>query len=188
MKSIAIFKTVVVATLILSACQPSKKQEDSSEIAKEQNDEVFEDRDDEKDADFIVNSVAANLAEINLAQLALGKSTDSEVKNMATMLETDHTKVLHSLTGYANAKGISVPTIETEDATKDRKELSEKSEKDFNEEWCEKLQANHKKSIRRFESRMNKTEDQVLKDLISSTLPGLKSHLEMLQKHEEKMK
>jgi putative membrane protein len=66
--------------------------------------------------------------------------------------------------------------------------LSEKSGKDFNEEWFEKLEANHKKSIRRFESRMNKTEDKALKDLISSTLPNLKSHLAMLQKHQEKVK
>ncbi len=80
MKSLTILKAVVLATLVFSACQPTKKQEDSSEVAKDQNDEIFDDRDDEKDADFIVNAVAANLAEINLAQLAQSKSTDVDVK------------------------------------------------------------------------------------------------------------
>ncbi len=188
MKSLTILKTVVLSTLIFSACQPNTKQEDSSETAKAQNDEIFEDRDDEKDAEFIVNAVAANLAEINLAQLAQNKSTDMEVKKMATMLETDHTKVLHSLTGYANSKGISVPTTETDEAMKDKNDLAQMSGKDFDIKWCEQLQENHKKSIRKFESRMNKTEDVALKDLLSSTLPGLKSHLEMLQQHEERMK
>ena len=188
MKPLTILKAAVLAALIFSACQPNKKQEDSSETAKEQNDEIFEDRDDEKDADFIVNAVAANLAEINLAQLALSKSTNMEVKTIATMLETDHTKVLHSLTGYANSKGISVPTTETNAAMKDKNDLAQMNGKDFDMKWCEQLQKNHKKSIRKFESRMNKTEDKVLKDLLSSTLPGLKGHLEMLQQHEESMK
>ncbi len=188
MKSLTILKAVVLATLIFSACQPTKKQEDSSEIAKDQNEEIFEDGDDEKDAEFIVNAVAANLAEINLAQLAQNKSTDMEVKQLATMLETDHTKVLHSLTGYANSKGISVPTTENNEAMKDKDNLVQMSGKEFDMKWCAQLQKNHKKSIRKFESRMSKTEDVALKDLLSSTLPGLKSHLEMLQQHEERMK
>jgi putative membrane protein len=187
MKSLTILKSVVLATLIFSACQPAKKQEDSSETAKAQNDEIFDDRDDEKDADFIVNAVAANLAEINLAQLALNKSTDMEVKKMATMLETDHTKVLRSLTGYANSNGISVPTTETDEAMKDKNDLAEMNGKDFDLKWCKQLQKNHKNSIRKFESRVNKTEDVVLKELLSSTLPGLKGHLEMLQQHEERI-
>ncbi len=104
------------------------------------------------------------------------------------MLETDHTKVLHSLTGYANLKGISVPTIETNEALKDKNDLAQLSGKDFDMKWCEQIQKNHKKSIRKFELRMNKTGEVVLKELIFSTLPGLKGHLEMLQQHEERMK
>ncbi|MBK5279606.1 MAG: DUF4142 domain-containing protein, partial [Bacteroidia bacterium] len=120
MKVIHILKTFVLATVILTSCQPNQKEENSSEIAKEHNDTVFNDKDDEKDADFIVNAVAANLSEINLAQLALTKSTDSEVKKIAGMLEADHTKVLNNLTGYAATNGISTPTTETPEATKDR--------------------------------------------------------------------
>jgi putative membrane protein len=187
MKSIK-FLALALSALVFAACQPGKNQEESAEIAKEQNDDVFEDRDDEKDADFVVNAISASIAEINLAQLALNKSTDSEVKKIATMLEADHTKVLQSLQGYAATKGISTPTSQTEDAAKDTNDLAEENGNDFDEKWCEKLAANHNQSIRKFESRMNKTEDVALKDLIANTLPNLKSHLQMLEQHNENSK
>lgn len=190
MKSKNIIKTTMLAIAVLAfaSCQPNKNQEDSSEIAKEHNDAVIDDKNMEKDADFIVNAVAANLAEINLAQLALAKSTNTDIKEIAGMLEADHTKVLSSLKGYATSKGISTPTIETPEATEDRNSLAEKSGKDFDKKWCEKLQDNHNNSIRSFESRLDKTDDVALKDLISRTLPDLKNHLQMLKDHEGETK
>jgi putative membrane protein len=188
MKLLNILKINVLVIVLFAACQPAKKEEDSSEIAKKQNEAVFNNRDDEKDADFIVNAVAANIAEINLAQLALSKSADSEVQKIATMLEADHTKVLQSLNGYAATKGISIPTTETPEATKERNDLAEKSGKDFDKKWCNKVQDNHNNSIRKVESRMKKTEDVALQDLLSRTLPDLIEHLEMLKVHEDHMK
>ncbi|MEO7990898.1 MAG: DUF4142 domain-containing protein [Chryseolinea sp.] len=188
MKSLTILKAVTLAMLFFVACQPRKKQEDSTEIAKERNDEIFEDKEDENDADFIVNAIAANFAEINLAKLASNKSNDVLVTNLAKMLETDHTKVLHDLQVYASKKGIAEPTSETNDAVEALKDLTQEDAKDFDRKWCDKLKDNHKKSIRKFESRMNKTEDIELRNLISSTLPNLKNHLEMIEKEYDRLK
>ena len=189
MKSLTILKTFVLASFIfLAACQPNKKQEDSTEIAKEQNDEVFDDRDDEKDADFVVNTVAASYAEIKLAQLAIKRSNDSEVKKMASMLEADHKKMLKELQAYAGKKGISLPGKETDEAQKDINKLAEKDSKDFDEDWCDMLEDSHQKTINKFESRIDKTEDAELKNWISKTLPGLRNHHEMLKKHEDRVK
>ena len=78
----------------LVACEPKKQEtvadQESVEVAKDANDSTFEDRDDEKDADFIVNAVASNYAEIKIAQLANNKATDPKVKDIANMLVTDH--------------------------------------------------------------------------------------------------
>lgn len=188
MKSLTILKILTLVTFFIVACQPNKKQEDSTEIAKEQNEEVFDDKDDENDADFVVNSIASNFAEIKLAQLAVTKSTDAMVTNAAKMLETDHTKVLQDLQTYAAAKGIAAPTAETDEAMKDINDLSQEDPKDFDKKWCDKLEGIHKKNIRKFESRMDKTEDVELKNLISATLPGLRSHLDMLNKEHDRLK
>lgn len=187
MKPITNLTSIAVVLLIacISACQPANKQEDSAEVAKEANDSTFEDRDDEKDADFVVNTVAANYAEIKLAQLALNKSSDAGVKELATKLEAGHTKILNELKEYANKRGIAVPMEETDEATKDITDLSEKDAKDFDEKWCEVLEDKHEKTINKFESRIDKTEDVELKNWISATLPDLKGHLEMIKQHEE---
>lgn len=179
---------VVFITAAITSCNPSKKEENSVKVAKEANDENLESRKDEKDADFIVEAVAGNYAEIKMAQMALTSATHSEVKNIARTLETAHTKLLTELKGYANKNGISIPLEESEEAKNNMKDLTEKDAKDFDKKWCSLMVNKHEKTISSFEDRWNKTEDPELKDWINKTLPGLKSHLDMLKEHEEKMK
>lgn len=191
MKISTISNTISALVLIVcvTACGPKKMQEeDSAEVAKEANDSTLTDRDEEKDADFVVNTVASNYAEIKLAQLARNKSADTKVKELATKIEEDHTKILNELKSYADKHGIVVPMEETEDATTEMNNLAEKDAGDFDEKWCEMLEDNHQETINKFESRIDKTEDVELKNWISSTLPALKGHQEMLKQHEESMK
>ncbi len=173
----------------LGSCGAKKTEtvtdEESVEVAKEANDSIFEDRDDEKDADFIVNAVASNYAEIKIAQLGNNKATDPKVKELATTLEKDHTKVLNELKAYANKNGITVPMTETEYDAKEMTDLEQESGEKFDKEWCEAMKDRHEKTINKFEKRIDKTEDPELKSWISGTLPGLKGHLDMLEKHLE---
>ncbi len=83
----------------------------------------------------MVNTVASNYAEIKLAQLAKDKATDTKIKEMAEMLEKDHTRIVGELTAYANKHGISVPLEETTEAAKDYDKLAEKTGGDFDEKW-----------------------------------------------------
>jgi putative membrane protein len=173
----------LVLIFAMTACDT--KKDDSAEIAEEQNEEKIEDRDLEKDADFVVNTVASNYAEIKLAQLAKDKATDAKVKEMANMLEKDHSRILDELKAYANKHGISVPLEETTEEAKDYNNLAEKTGGDFDEKWCETLEDKHEKSINKFEARLDKTEDPELKDWITATLPGLRTHLEMLKERDD---
>ncbi len=175
---------------LLYGCSPAKKDgaENTNETAKEANEEIIEDKDLEKDADFIVEAVAANYAEIHLAQQALGRSQDAEAQKMATMLVTDHTKVLNELKAYASKNGIVLPVEETDKAKKDEQKLSEKDAEDFDKKWCSELIDAHQNTIDKFEKRVDRTEDPELKTWISNTLPSLKMHLQMLKDHKEKIK
>lgn len=168
-------------------CGPKRNEDDDSvEIAKESNDAAIEDRDEEKDADFIVNTIAANYCEVKLAQLAKNRSKDAGVKEIANMLETDHAKIINQLKAYAAENGISVPLEETEEQKKDINDLASESDPDkFDEKWCDMLQDKHEKTIDKFEKRLNKTEDLELKNWITETLPSLKNHLAMIKKRED---
>jgi putative membrane protein len=186
MKAIKTINVLVLAGVAsMSACQPGKRDatvKESVEVAKEANDSTFTDRKDEKDADFIVNAVAANYGEIKMAQLAHNKSVDDHVKEMAAKLVQDHTKVLNELKGYADMKGIAIPLEETSEDAEELAGLDKQSVDKFDKEWCKAMEIRHKKSISKFETRMDRTEDPELRTWISNTLPALKNHLSMLEK------
>lgn len=189
MKSIIALRTFAALSLLIlvTACE-SKKPKESVEIAKEVNDVVLDDSKEEKDADFIVNVIAGNYAEVKLAQLALTRSGDNNVKKMAANLEIDHAKIITELTGYAVKNGITIPLEEAEASKKDYKNLAEEKDvNDFDEKWCDRVADNHEESIKYFERRLDKTEDVELKNWINATLPGLRSHLKMLRENEERL-
>jgi putative membrane protein len=191
MKKISLFSTLGASALVLSllACE-SKKQDTASndesiEIAEDANDSTFSERTEEKDADFVVNAVTSNLAEIKIAQLAKNKSSNEDVKAMATTLEEQHLKILNELKAYADKKGIAIPLQESDKDVTEMNKLAEQPTEKFDEKWCDAMEDRHEKSINKFESRLDKTEDPELKDWIVATLPGLKEHLSMIESHEK---
>jgi putative membrane protein len=191
MKKITLFSGLITSAIVLSifACN-SKKQnvsdnDESIEIAERANDSTFTDRTEEKDADFIVNAVSSNIAEIKIAQLAKNKAVSADVKQMAATLEEQHMKILNELRAYADAKGIAIPLDESDRDVKQLRDLAGESAEKFDEQWCNAIEDRHENSIKKFESRRDKTEDPVLREWIVATLPGLKEHLSMIEHHEK---
>ena len=188
MKPIMILKALLMGALFITACDPSKKTKDSVEQAMESNDEAIQDRGEEKDADFVVKTMADNYAEIEIAKLAQKRSKDQEVISLAREIETDHEAILGELRTYATEKGIVVPISETHEQWEELNQLAEKDPDHFDQKLCEVLMDNHNQAVNEFESRVDKVDDPELKMWISKTLPTLKSHLEMIKAHDEKEK
>src|SRR5689334_17666233 len=123
-------------TLCIYSCKPKTNSEtydhdsvDSKKVAEDRNDDKFNEKDTEKDAQFVVDAISANYAEIKLAKEAEKYATEKDVKELAAMLVTQHTKLLDELKKYATSKVISVPTEETDKEEKKAEDL--KTKKDF---------------------------------------------------------
>jgi putative membrane protein len=191
MKKIALFSSLIASAIVLSmsACDTKKQHvpdnDESIEIAQKANDSTFTDRTEEKDADFIVNAVSSNIAEIKIAQLAKNKAISADVKKMAATLEEQHMKILKELRAYADSKGIAIPLDESDKDVKQMNDLTEESGEKFDKQWCKAMEDRHENSIKKFESRRDKTEDPALREWIVATLPGLKEHLAMIEEHEK---
>lgn len=180
---------MVLAASLMAACTPKEKAVDTTEVAEEANEDKFENRKDEKDAQFVADAVAGNFAEIEMAKLASQKSTNAQVKEVAAFLETEHTKLLGALQTLATSKSISVPSDKSEDAQKKIDDMvKEEDQKDFNKEWCKEMTDKHEKTIKDFEDRAEKTEDAEIKALITETLPHLRAHLDKVKACEESIK
>ncbi len=167
---------LTVSCAFAFSCGPGSRHDESSteKAAKEANDDKFQTHDAEADAKFVVEAVAANYADIEMAQLAAQRSDNAEVKEVAKSLEHEHHKLLKDLQALAGNKAITVPSEKDESSRRTIENLNdEQSIKDFNTKWCSQVQDAHEKRIRSFEAQLEKTSDEDLKALINQSLPEL---------------
>jgi putative membrane protein len=151
---------------------------DTKEVAEDHNDAKFDNKDQEKDAQFLVNAAEITLEEIKLGQLAQQKGTMQQVKDLGKMMEEAHTKALSDLSDLAMRKSITIPTSPTEDAMESHKKLSDESSADFDKDYCDKIVKAHKDAIDKFEKASEKAEDSDIRGWATSMLPTLREHLD----------
>jgi putative membrane protein len=186
MKTTIIAKTLFISLLLSTACDTNKKN-DNVDVAKDVNTAKMNNTEDEENAKFVVNTMAANYAEIELAPLAIKRTKDSGIKDLASKLNAEHKKLLAEMKDYANKKNISMPTGVTNEAKTKLNNLAEKEGQEFDKSWCELSLNNHDKTIISFENHLEKTNDITLKNWIVNTLTDLRSHDELLRNHHESM-
>lgn len=156
--------------------------------AEDTNDSTMFTKTAEKEAQFVVDVVASNYGEVKLARLAKQKASNGELKDVARILEQDHSGVLADLKSLASKKGITIPTEENGDSKDKLKELSDEKASTFDKEWCETLMDNHKTSITKFENAANNISDPDIKSFVDSVLPKLRTHHDRLMECHKKLK
>jgi predicted outer membrane protein len=184
MKKISYDKLLTIPVLILIAwlssfCTPRESQVDSQEVAEEKNKEKFTTPEARRNAKFVTDAVAASLAEVRLADLALSKSRDEEVKRIALHIKTSHAMLLADLTTYSGEHVITVPLTESEAVRKQIVKLENETEL-FNKKWCNEVLTLHKESIESLEDGNEKISDPELRQWIISTLPRLRKNLDLV--------
>ena len=172
----------------VSACNNTPKTEDSKEIAEEHNEAKFDDKKQEKDAEFLVNAAEINMEEIQLGQLAQSKSKNADVIALGKMMETEHTKALNDLKTLASKKNVTLPATLTENGQEAFSKLNDKTGKDFDKDYCDMMVKGHKDAIDKFEKASKDAEDAEVRSWAGSMLPSLRTHLEHSQSCEDKMK
>src|SRR5688500_10742118 len=135
--------------LLLPGCESGKQ--DSIAVAEEKNDQNFDTKAEEKEADFIADIIQRSYAEIKLAELASTKSSNKQIQDLAQQLVSDYSKTLAQFQNFARNKSIAVPVDEGENSKEKINKLSSEKDPDFDKKWCEELQIENKKTIRKLE-------------------------------------
>ncbi len=186
MKHIKTLSIMFAFAFALASCGTNSKQEDSKEVAEEQNEQRFDDNDDMEDvADFAVKAAEGGLLEVELAQLALTKGTSAKVKEFAQSMINDHGKANEELKSLAQSKNITLPTTLSEDSQEDYNKLAEKTGKDFDKAYSNFMVKDHKEDLNMFKKAAEKAEDPDLKSWASSKVPVLEHHLSMAESMED---
>ena len=172
----------------LVSCNTKNNQDDSKEIAEEQNEDKFDDTDLEDDTEFAVTAADGGMLEVQPAQLALTKASSPKVKEFAQTMVDDHSKANEELKKLAQTKNITLPTTLSEENQKDYDDIAKKSGTEFDEAYCEFMVKDHKDDLDKFKKAADKAEDADLKSWAAGKVPVLEHHLSMAEEMENTVK
>jgi putative membrane protein len=146
---------------------------------------------DHSDSEFLKKALESGRLEVELSDLALQRSTNKDVKELATMLKDDHEKAIADLKKISvDAKAGSGSGHEADDMGKDHsriEEFSDLKEGEFDKEYVKTTIRNHEESIETSEHAMKETENPEIRRFAESLLPVLKQHLEHAQRLQERL-
>lgn len=187
-KSIKFIYSFVILVFMASSCNQNSPVPDDKKEAEKQNDAKFTDKASEKDAKYVVDAYSAGLVEINFSKRALEISTNTQVKNFAQMMVSDHTSMGSDVEALAAKKQITLPTEMTESQTKDLNSMAEKRGSDFDKAYMDKMVSDHKDAVSLFQDASQNAADTDVRDLFIKGLPKIQGHLDMAKNIQDQVK
>jgi putative membrane protein len=172
------------AAMILALSSCGNKQKDSTEVAEKQNEAVMDDANSDKmkgDAEFAVKAADGGMYEVQAGQLALTKGSSAQVKELAQMMVTDHTKGNNELKALAQQKNIVLPTVLGESCQKKFDDLFSKNGADFDKAYTQAMVRDHKDDLDEFKKEADKGNDPDVKSWANGKVALLEHHLMMAE-------
>jgi len=139
-------------------------------------------------------AVAANQIDIEYAGIAKKKSKNTEILNFAEAMTKDHNAVIAQASDLVKKLNVTpkdnaVSQKLNNDAEQTRKMLNAKSGSEFDKAYIDNEVAYHKAVIDAVKNLLiPETENQQLKDLLTSILPALDTHLQHAEMVQKKIK
>jgi putative membrane protein len=134
------------------------------------------------DKDFAVKATQGGMAEVELGKLAQERGASAHVKDYGKMLVDDHTRLNNDLKDIAAKENITLPTAVNPGQRRNIDRLAKLSGAQFDSEFLDDSAKDHREDIAEFEKEANSGQDQALKNFASTSLPTLRTHLEMAEK------
>ena len=133
------------------------------------------------DQQFLRKAAADDLAEVEMAKLALHKASSQQVKGFAQTMVNDHGKAKVQLEKMAGRKDVDVPKdlSAQSQATKDR--LAKFSGEQFDNAYMAEMLKDHKEDLATFRRALNSVQDTEIREFADKSLPLLESHLKQAE-------
>jgi putative membrane protein len=133
------------------------------------------------DQQFLRKAADDDLAEIEMAKLALHKASSQRVKGFAQIMVDDHSKAEGQLDKIASSKHIDIPKSLTakSQATEDR--LAKFSGEQFDKAYMAEMLKDQKEDLAAFRHALNSVQDADIREFADKSLPTLESHLKQAE-------
>ncbi|HEY3067708.1 MAG TPA: DUF4142 domain-containing protein [Methylomirabilota bacterium] len=133
------------------------------------------------DREFVREAASGGRLEVELANLALQRSTSNAVRDFAQRLVTDHSAANAELTALAAQKGYSLPQSLNPKHAAVRDRLSALSGAEFDRQYMQEMVSDHNEDIAAFQREAQSGSDPDVKAWAAQKLPTLQQHLALAQ-------
>jgi putative membrane protein len=132
------------------------------------------------DRQFMYQAAQGGMAEVQLARLALQKSSSSGVKQYAQEMITDHTQANNQLKTLAREKGLRLPTTINSTQQALRRQLASLNGSSFDRTYINRAGvAAHTQQANIFQREVQMGQDPDVKAFAQQVLPIVEQHLQM---------
>jgi len=141
------------------------------------------------DRAFVQMAAQANLAEINLGNLALKKAASPEVKEFAQKMIQDHTMANKKLLDLANKLNLALAAATTMDPKHQMlaKKLMALQGAEFDRAYMDAMVKDHQEAIALVEAQAKGGEREELRQFAAQALPHLQEHLQLAQQVQQNL-
>jgi len=175
--------SLLLAALLASACERADRGVQAARETVEADDRAAAMT--TADKDFMRRASESHIQEIDMAKLAMERSTNADVRDYAQMLERDHMAALEKLNTLMDAHGLPMRR-ESSDKTH-VESLSKLAPEQFDKGYVGMMAQNHQKSLDSYRGALNTTQNQELRNYITTVIPTIETHLSKAQQLQQQM-
>lgn len=172
------FTLLFTAALTLCAANAQQNQTESSKTAMSKTSAATT----ATDTKFLRAVGQADLAEIELGNLAQQKATSPEVKQFAQRMVQDHTQNRDQLKQLAETQHVTVPDTVTAKDKATKTELEKLSGAQFDKAYMNDMVKDHRTDVAKVAHASKTAQNPEVKKFAEQTLPTLRSHLKEAEK------
>ncbi|MHB1057660.1 MAG: DUF4142 domain-containing protein [Rhodanobacter sp.] len=139
------------------------------------------------DSTFMTRAAGDGMAEIHMGQMALEKSSDAKVKQLAQRIVDDHTEANGKLRALAETRQVALPGAPSAEAQQSTDAMAKLDAAKFDPAWIAGMVKDHQKAVALFSAEAKRTQDPEIRAFAGKTLPTLKTHLKLAQQLQDSL-
>lgn len=135
---------------------------------------------------FVHKALQGGMAEVQLGQLALQKSSNDDVKQFAQKMIDDHTKLGDDMKPVAEQMGVKIPDSLSSKDKGTMTKLQALNGDAFDKAYIKDMVKDHETDQRAFKQEMTSTTDPQLKQVVTHGEEVITEHLQMIKQIAQK--
>lgn len=127
------------------------------------------------DRSFIEKAAKAGMEEVDASRVAQERSSNPDVRALASTIINDHESANATLAALAAAKGVTIPAKDLDTV----KKWSKQDSKSFDHEYLSKMVSDHEDAVKLFQKQAVEGKDEETVAFARKVLPKLQHHLQL---------